>query len=246
MIPRLYHPHPLAAGDRFVPDREMGRYLTRTLRLRAGAPVVLFNGLDGGEWRGRLMAVGGALALEVLDFRTVPAEADLAVTLVAGLTKGGGLEMVVQKGTELGMAALIPLICQRSVRRLDAKSAANAQRRWRRIAEEAAEQCGRVHVPHIHPPLAWADLGAVLPAGPRLLFWEERERAGRSLSDIQPPRGAVSLLVGPEGGFEAQEVTAARQRLGCGIVTLGPRILRAETAAITAIAACQLLWGDLR
>lgn len=245
MVPRLYLPQPLRSGERIAPDREALRYLTRTLRLRPGGELTLFNGVDDGEWSARLVEEGGETWLEVLGFRAVAAESPLAVTLVLGVTKGDALEWVVQKGTELGVAAVIPLISRRSVRRPEAASAANRQRRWRRIAEEAAEQCGRVRVPEIHPPSTWEALPGLLPPGPRLLFWEEA-RDGRTLGDLDPPGAALSLLVGPEGGFDREEVAWARTALHCAVLGLGPRILRAETAAIGVTTACQLLWGDWR
>ncbi|MBF0611655.1 MAG: 16S rRNA (uracil(1498)-N(3))-methyltransferase [Magnetococcales bacterium] len=240
MIPRLFKPLPLTEGATILLEEKERHYLIRVMRLTVGQSVILFNG-RGEQWQARIDHAGPPLRLVLETALPVVRESPLAITLVQGLAKGPALEWVIQKGVELGMAAMIPLICERG-RHDDG----NPQR-WGRIAAEAAEQCGRSLVPPIHPPTRWQNLADLLPDGPRLIFWEEE--GGKSslpslLRTLEPP-ATITLIVGPEGGFSSQEVMTACQHLGCQKVGLGPRILRTETAAITALAALQLYWGDL-
>ncbi|MEO5363286.1 MAG: 16S rRNA (uracil(1498)-N(3))-methyltransferase [Magnetococcus sp. DMHC-8] len=243
MIPRLYWSQPLQTGARVLPDDGMQRYLQRTLRLGPGAPVVLFTGLDGGEWHGVLTDHRPA-QIEVLHFTADQRESALAITLVQGVAKPDAMELVVQKAVELGVERIIPLLCRRSASNAGGELTANRLRRLGRIAIEAAEQCGRTRVPTIGAPCSWESLTAHLPPGPRWLFWEQG-RASIALRQQPHPGERLTLLVGPEGGLEAQEVSDARESLGFVTLGLGPRIVRTETAALAVIAACQVLWGDM-
>jgi len=157
------------------------------------------------------------------------------------LLKADKLDTVIEKATELGVARIMLFASRYSLGRPSAARLA----RWRQIAIAAAKQCERTVIPRIEGPL---DIAAVLqkPAPYRLLLWEDSDcKQAADLASISVAPAAVTLLVGPEGGFAPDEVAAARAA-GWLPVTLGPRILRAETAAITAVALCQHLWGDLR
>ncbi len=243
MIPRLYWPHPLQVGQRLDPDAEWQRYLLRTLRLGPGAPMILFTGLDGGEWQAALVSQSPA-QMEVLAFLPCHRESPLAITLVQGVAKPDAMELVIQKGVELGVARIIPLLCRRSASNAGGQLTANRQRRLHRIAIEAAEQSGRIRIPEILEPLPWSRLGEGLPSGPRWLFWEQ-SRASSALHRLPHPGESVTVLVGPEGGLEPQEEAFAREHLGFATLGLGPRILRTETAGLVVVAACQLFWGDM-
>ena len=242
MVPRLYFPHALHTGQQLDPGKEVRRYLLKTLRLTPCAPLVLFNGQDPGEWQGSLTDTPLG-HIQVLAFKANQRESPLHITLVQGLSKTHAMELTVQKAVELGVARIIPLLCRRSSSNPGSGLTANRQRRLLRIAVEAAEQSGRIRVPEITPPVSWQALGEHLGPGPRWLFWEE----GRHPSvNAQPDPGqALTLLVGPEGGMDDWEASFAREQLGCITLGLGPRILRAETAAMAVVAACQMLWGDL-
>lgn len=239
MVPRLYIPQPLHAGQRLEPDAEMRHYLLRTLRLPLGARLTLFNGIDQGEWLGHLKGQ----QIEVLSFVARRRESPLSITLVQGISKPDAMALTIQKGVELGVTQIIPLLCQRSRSNAGSILTPNRQRRLKRIATEAAEQSGRTQVPEVYSPLSWQQLDGYLPSGPRWLFWEEAE-GEPGLRDMPDPGHEVTLLVGPEGGIEAQEVAFAKE-MGFISLGLGPRILRTETAALTVITACQLLWGDM-
>ena len=242
MIPRLYFPQPLYPEQRITPDQDICRYLLRTLRLSPGSAIILFNGEQQGEWHARLYNTSGTI--EVLNFTANTRESPLAITLVQGISKTKAMELTVQKAVELGVDRIIPLLCRRSSSNAGAELTDNRQHRLHRIAIEAAEQCGRTKVAKIFPPTEWSALENHLCTGARWFFWEEGEQAPGFIQ-CSHPGPSVSLLVGPEGGLEASEEQFARQQLGFNTLTLGPRILHTATAALTVIAACQLLWGDM-
>jgi 16S rRNA (uracil1498-N3)-methyltransferase len=242
-VHRFYVPGPLTTGLVDLPGPAAHQVLT-VLRLRPGAPLVLFDG-RGGEWSATLATAGreGATA-RLLEHHTPAREAALRVTLGQALLKADRFEWVLQKGTELGVVAFQPLLTRRTVPGASsgARGAGSEGKleRWRRIVTEAAEQSGRCVVPRVAPP---APLEATLaePA-PTVLLWEgERERPfATALRQAAGEGGPVRLLVGPEGGFEAQEAAAA-VTAGAFSATLGPRILRSETAALAAVALTCLL-----
>ncbi|MBF0310813.1 MAG: 16S rRNA (uracil(1498)-N(3))-methyltransferase [Magnetococcales bacterium] len=252
MVPRIYFPGQLDSASEVVLPPEPTRYLQGVLRLRSGAEVVLFNG-NGGEWTGRLQEDNRRLKVRQLVWRTGVAEPALRLTLVQGLAKAAAMEWIIQKGVELGLSRLLPLLCERSFSRGNARGFDAIPERWHRIAQEAAEQCRRTRLPELAPPVTPARLGESLPPGPRLLFWEEqREQPGlRSLLSDETfaascrESGHLTLLVGPEGGLTADEAHQAVETLGFVTVGLGPRILRCETAAVSALALVGGLWGDL-
>jgi 16S rRNA (uracil1498-N3)-methyltransferase len=211
----------------------------RVRRLARGEAVVVFDG-RGRSWLGRVSAWsarGPTVAIE----RALPerdGESSLALTLAIALLKADKLEWVIEKATELGAVRIRPFSCARSLAHPSARRVA----RWRQIALSAAKQCGRSVVPAVDDP---ADLSVILaePIECGLLLWEGAAR-GDVLPSAAPAPTAASVLIGPEGGFTVEEVAAARAA-GYRVGSLGLRILRAETAAIAAVALCQRRWGDL-
>jgi 16S rRNA (uracil1498-N3)-methyltransferase len=165
-------------------------------------------------------------------------ESPLDLTLAVALLKSDKLDWVIEKATELGVSRLQPFASAHSL----AHPSTNRTARWQQIAHAAAKQCGRSLVPPVAPPCAFADLFA-LPAAARLLLAEHGETTPLVALALDRP-ASVLLIIGPEGGFDAGEVAGA-QAAACTLVGLGPRIMRAETAAITAAALCQSRWGDL-
>ena len=259
MIPRLYLSQPLKKGLCIDPDEGIRRYLLRTLRLKPGATLILFNGKEHGEWQAQLKAAPLG-QIEVQDYTAKQRESPLSITLVQGVAKTDAMEFTVQKSIELGVSRILFLLCHRCRSNSGSDLTPNRQRRLQRIAIEAAEQSGRLMVPNISEPLSWQQLGNHLDSGPRLLFWEENHNQSGLLNQhalftqpesIQPesiqtlPSKTITLLVGPEGGLEPDEVSFAQQHLNFSSMSLGQRILRTETAALAVITSCQLLWGDL-
>lgn len=234
---RLFVPAERLAGERLTVDGDGFRHLTKVLRLGAGDTLCVFDG-RGTEIEARIVAVGARAAELALGARRALAPPACAITLLQAVPRGDRMDLVVQKTTELGVARVVPVVAARSV----AHPPADRRRRWQTIAQEAARQCGRADVPEIAEPVALAAAIAALPAGPaRLVLWEE-ERARPLRAALGAP--AVALLVGPEGGFAASEVEAVRAA-GFTSAGLGPRILRAETAAIVAVALAQAAAGGL-
>lgn len=240
MIPRLYSPRPLS-GDSAVLGDEAAHHVTRVLRLRDGDAVLLFDG-SGGEWPGVLRASGRGLSVALGGWRDVEREARLAVTLAQALPAGDKMDWVVQKAVELGAAVLQPLETRRSVVRLAGERAAKRARHWQQVAVAACEQCGRNRVPTVAGILELSDyLAAVRQEDScRLLL---SPRGAVRLATLPPPHGPLTLLIGPEGGLDEGEEDLARLA-GFQAITLGPRVLRSETAGLAAIAAIMALWGD--
>lgn len=229
-----------------LPDH-VSRQMDVVLRLRAGDEIVLFDG-TGGEWAAEIASLrrGEATACLRRHSPGVP-EAPLRLTLCQAMIKADRFEWVLQKGTELGVAAFLPLLTRRVVGATGKGSPAERSRervlkleRWRRIVVEAAEQCGRTIVPAIHDP---RPLRAALDSDlPSVLCWEGGDGAlplRKALDQATAHQGAaaagegVQIFVGPEGGFTPDEVATAAEA-DAVLATLGPRILRSETAAIVA------------
>ena len=236
----------LAAGRLAVGGADY-RYLARVLRLGPGAELTLFDG-RGQEARARIADIDGSrgeLVLEAEPPEARQATAAIAITLLVALLKAEKMDLVVQKATELGVARIVPVRAARSVVRLDAARATSRVARWRKIAREAARQCGRVGLPEVEEP---RDLRDALVEAPedawKAIFFEGARASSLRAALPAKPAKAVVLAIGPEGGFEEAEVELAREA-GFDVVGLGPRILRAETAALAALAAVGYALGDL-
>jgi 16S rRNA (uracil1498-N3)-methyltransferase len=239
---RLFVPGERLTGTRLTLTGDEHRHVGRVLRARVGDRLTLFDGA-GGEVEGRVARVErGEIELE-LGARRMVAGPATPLTLLVAVPRGARMDFLVEKTVELGVARIIPVIAERSVVRLDAE--ANRGARWEKIAREAARQCGRADVPVIAAPapLGAALVDGALPARRLALFEGEKTRSlGAELAGAGPV--ATALLVGPEGGFGAAEIAAARDA-GFTSVGLGPRILRVETAAIAGLALLAGAYGLL-
>ncbi len=240
---RVHVDMPLVAGSEVeLPDNAAG-HLTRVLRLGVGDACVLFNG-DGHDHPARLVDVGKRVVrVAVGDGIAIDNESPLRLTLLQGVARGDKMDLILQKATELGVAAIHPLYSQRSEVKLDGARADKRLAHWRGVVVSACEQSGRSRVPEVAmpAPLALA-LAAPTEGGLRMLLDPD---ADVSISRLNvDPLQAVLLAVGPEGGWSAQD----REQLhaaGFNGLRLGPRVLRTETAGIAAISALQALHGDL-
>lgn len=216
------------------------KHLTRVLRLSEGDSVVAFDGA-GGEWHARIARVAPMrVTLTLTEERRVQTESPCRIVLGQAVGKGEKLDLVVRAATELGVATIVPVATERAI----AEGGGKVDR-WRRIAEEACKQCGRSVVPAVAEPEPLAAfLERTRDAGVKLVPWEGGGERMRAAVERATDRTSAALLVGPEGGLAEREVAQARAA-GYTAVTLGPRILRTETAGIVAVAALQLLAGDL-
>lgn len=239
-IPRLYQDRPLDEGQVVELDAAAYRHAVRVLRLGPGAPVALFNG-RGGAFEARLLSVDRRRAQVKLE-RFLPGEREssLHVVLVQGVARGERMDLTLQKAVELGVRAVQPVITRRSS--ATGSRAEGRMRHWQAVMVSACEQCGRNRLPVLDEPCALEDWLARPATGLRLVL---DPADGARLRELTAPRDApVALVVGPEGGLDADERTQARDA-GCVPLKLGPRILRTETAALAGLAAIQALWGDL-
>jgi len=231
-------------GGRVTFDADESHHLARVLRLRPGDTVVATDGA-GRDYTVRLEEVGPTATGTVLAAAAGPRESPLALTLVQGIPKGDRMETIVRAAAELGAARVLPALCERTVVRLEASRWRERARRWQRVAREAAKQCGRAVVPEVEIPRPLADwLAAAEGVDLALCPWEGGGAPlVATLAAAGAPRSAL-VLVGPEGGLAAAEVEAARAR-GLTVVSLGPRILRTETAGPALLAILQSRFGDL-
>jgi 16S rRNA (uracil1498-N3)-methyltransferase len=236
---RLHVPDPLAAGARVALGADQARYLLTVMRQAVGAEVLLFNGRDG-EWRTRLTEAGkrGA-ALEPLE-RTRPQDAGPDLDLLIALVKRTRLETIVEKAAELGARRVRLVITRRT--QADHTNAARLQA----IATEAAEQTGRLDVPQVLAPERLDRLLDRWEEGRALVFCDEAGDAPPMLDAVRPNGQPAAILIGPEGGFDPAERDQLRAQPFAIPVSLGPRILRADTAAISALTIWQAAAGDWR
>ncbi|MDT3668773.1 MAG: 16S rRNA (uracil(1498)-N(3))-methyltransferase [Aromatoleum sp.] len=239
MISRFFFPQPLPAeGEIPLPDA-IAHHAFRVLRLRDGAPAVLFDG-SGDEVSARLIARGkGGVAL-LSERHAVGRESPLELVLVQALASGEKMDWIVQKAVELGVSTVIPVQAERSVLRLAAERATKRVEHWRQVAIAACEQSGRNRVPAIEPIVGLREYLARDGNARRLVL---SPVGGVRVATLSRPDAALHLLIGPEGGWSDEEF-ALCQRAGCTAIGLGPRVLRAETAGLAAVAALQTLWGD--
>jgi 16S rRNA (uracil1498-N3)-methyltransferase len=238
---RLHVAETLAEGARIVLAGSAAAHAQRVLRLGAGDAITLFNG-DGHDYPSRITGIGrGSVDVAVESRAPARPESPLAVTLVQGIARGERMDLMVQKATELGVAAIQPVSTARSVVRLDGDTRERKLAHWRGIAVAACEQCGRARVPRIAAPVPLAECLGAPAAGARFLLAPD---ASVSLADAARGQRSAEILVGPEGGLEDGEREAALAA-GYRACRLGPRVLRSETAAIAALAVLQAVAGDL-
>ena len=240
---RLYFPGAIADHGECHVVAGQAHHVIHVLRLQAGAALTLFDG-RGGEYAALIKRIDkSGLTLTVAERRAVSRESPLNIVLAQGISSGERMDYTVQKCVELGITAIQPLITQRSVVRLTSERADKRVAHWQTVAAAACEQCGRNRVPPVlpvQPLMKW--LGSVQSDGAAKRYFLS-PYASAKLRELAHPQSAVTLLVGPEGGWNPDE-TAAATGAGFLPLTLGPRVLRTETAAVAALAAIQAVWGD--
>lgn len=247
-VPRIYLPLPLSAGSSVSLTKEHFHYLATVLRLPAGSPVLLFNG-DGSEYTATLAALdrkGGELRVNA---RLQPQrESALNLCLALGISRGERMTYAIQKAVELGVTRIQPLITEFCEVRAAGERAEKRQQHWSGIVHSACEQSGRTRVPEVSAAqrlTAWLPTlqTAPIPQGDLRLALDPKGVV--RFHQLPNDASELTLLVGPEGGLSEEDLAAA-DHAGFTRVRLGPRVLRTETAAVAALVAAQLRWGDLR
>lgn len=232
-MPRFFIDYTPEVGGEAVIEGGDARHIGGALRMTAGESLTLCDG-KGTDYACTVTAVEKErITLSVDAAAPSYSEPSLAVTLYMGLPKGDKMELIIQKAVELGVTAIVPVATARCIVKLDGKDAAKKQVRWQKIAAEAAGQSGRGIIPVVESPLSWKQALVRFAEEKTLLCYEGGGAPIGKL--VSPADTAISLVVGPEGGFDAAEVEAVTA-VGGQIATLGPRILRCETAPLAAIA----------
>ena len=241
-MPRFHCPQPLVPGSLVDLPEAVAHHL-HVLRHQSGDELVLFNG-EGGQARARIVDIGKRRAsAEILAIEAVDVELPFRVTLAQGLPEGSKMDWIVEKAVELGAAGIVPLAAQRSVVRLSGDRADKRLAHWQAVVVSASEQCGRNRLADVAPVQEfnrWLGQGA---DGVRILL-SPRADASLAAWARQTPARDVTLLVGPEGGFTDQEEEAARAA-GALALSMGPRVLRTETAGLAALAILAAGWGGI-
>lgn len=239
MAIRLFIDQLLAGGARIAANDKQAHQLRHVMRRNEGDEVLLFNGRDG-EWRATLDLIGKRdVAFHLVERTRLPI-AETGPWLLIALIKRGPLDLVIEKATELGVSAILPVMTERT----------NAERanleRLAAIAREAAEQCGRLTVPEVRAPQPLLSALGSWPKDRRLFVMDETHSGAPAAETFAHSSGQAAILIGPEGGFSQTELDALRNLPFVNALDLGSRVLRAETAAIAALACYQALAGDWR
>src|SRR4030067_1018380 len=244
-MPRIFFPITNLSENQISVTGEKAKYLATILRCKKGDELIVFDGKGNCLRTTILKADKKEIFAEVSETFSCNTESPIDIILVQGLLKGQKMDMVIQKATELGVREIQPVITERSQPRETRKVV-----RWQKIAEEASRQSGRSVIPLINEPINFNDYLSSLPLI-GFIFWEEggvslKEAVHKmSSSPIHPfTDSPVHILIGPEGGFSKDEVSASEKK-GFIVISLGKRILRAETASISALTLVQFLLGDL-
>ena len=244
MLRRFYAPVSAKSGTTITLDVAETHHLRDVLRLGVNDQVRVFDG-EGSEYRCLIRGVDrNSTALEIIEKESRIVESPIDITLCQALVKGEKFDLIVQKATELGVRRIIPVITAHSEIKVNAESANRKLERWQRISMEAVKQSERTRLVEIQVPTT---LNVALKTNSdfRYFFAERGESPLKNTRDNASALGQnLTIFIGPEGGWQEEEVSLARDN-GCQIVTIGPRILRTETAAITALSLIQYLFGDL-
>ena len=238
MVPRFHLDAPLRAGGVCTLSEDAAHHAVHVLRLREGDEVTLFNG-RGGEFAARIASMQRLrISIDLLQHRAVERESPLRITLVQGVSAGERMDSTVRKAVELGVAEVQPVLAARSVARPKGDRAENRRSHWQKIVISACEQCGRNRVPEVQ---ALVSLDDYRPgSGTKILLSPASQRP---LSKLTGAESQIILAAGPEAGFTEEE-EARLVETGFVPASLGPRILRTETAAVAALAALNALRGD--
>lgn len=239
---RFYCPEKLALGATVKLTESAATHATRALRMAEGDTAILFNG-DGFDYTGTLTTVKkNAVLVKVVDSAMVNNESPLNITLLQGISSGDRMDYTIQKAVELGVTKIQPIATERSVVKLNQERAKKRLTHWQNVVNSACEQSGRAFVPVVAMPLSLPNWLANHPHNQscRILL---NPIGAKRMAELDKPTSEIELLIGAEGGLSPNEINLATSN-GFQSIILGPRILRTETAAVTAMASMHSIWGD--
>lgn len=239
-IPRIFIHQPLSANTAVVLSEDQSHYLNKVLRMQLGRELIAFDG-RGGEYAAEIVDISKkAVTIQTRDFQDINKESPLELSLAIGVSRGERMDWVLQKATELGVTHIIPLITERTEVKLGGERSDKKMEHWQQILISSCEQCQRNTLPSLSDP---QEISKWLPnaVGERKFVLHHRDNKGLP-SNAQV--ASATLLIGPEGGLSDDEIQLAINQ-GFDPLTLGPRVLRTETAPVAAISLVQYLWGDL-
>jgi 16S rRNA (uracil1498-N3)-methyltransferase len=239
---RIYQDFPeLQPGSILKLSPDAHHHLFTVLRSKEGEEIIVFNG-QGQAWRARIQSLMKRSGeIELIQSLVEKTESSLKIHLAQAVSKGDRMDLVMQKATELGVTEITPVLTERGNVKLDADRWEKKLAHWNQIIISACEQSGRPVLPVLHPVIDLKNWFTQLPDGLRLIL---SPSAAQSLTGFEKPE-QVTLLIGPEGGLTEQEIAFAVDRFDFKALQLGPRVLRTETAAISALTLMQYVWGDL-
>ena len=240
-IPRIHHPERITPGSHIALSEDAANHVGRVLRMSKGQEIQLFDGSN--QVFDAVITEAGKknVMVEVIRGQIDDRESPLHIHLGQVMSRGEKMEFTIQKSIELGVSLITPLFSERCGVKLDAERLNKKIQQWQKIAIAACEQCGRNRIPEIRPAMDLEDWCAEPDEGLKLNL---HPRASQSINTLPLPVQRVRLLIGPEGGLSADEIAMTAQHQFTDIL-LGPRVLRTETTALTAITALQVRFGDL-
>ncbi|MEM8561164.1 MAG: 16S rRNA (uracil(1498)-N(3))-methyltransferase [Pseudomonadota bacterium] len=239
-VPRIYTNQPLTENLNIELEAAPSRHLARSLRMKPGDNLIVFNGA-GGQYSAAVESIQrSAVHVTIGRFDSIERESSLSVTLGIAISRGDRMDWIVQKATELGVSAIAPLMSERSEVRLKDDRLTKKLHHWQKISASACEQCGRNRLPNIQPPVAIEQWIGAADASVKLVL----HHLATATSAVDEAPSSIALLVGPEGGLSDDEIDRAHQA-DFRAMSLGPRIMRTETAPIAALAILQSHWGDM-
>lgn len=239
---RFFTNSALAVNTSLQLSENAAAHATRALRLEVGDSAIIFNG-DGFDYECTLTTIKkNNVVVTVNSTIQVHNESPLSITLLQAISSGDRMDFTIQKAVELGVKSIQPISSQRSVVKLSAERAEKRTEHWQNVAISACEQSGRAFIPKISPPISLENWLSRHPENDATRI-QLNPIGAKRLSEIAKPASEIQLLIGAEGGLSKEEIELATSQ-GFQSIVLGPRILRTETAALTAISAMQLLWGD--
>ncbi|WP_088210202.1 16S rRNA (uracil(1498)-N(3))-methyltransferase [Shewanella sp. Shew256] len=240
-VPRIYQPQPLAVNQQLNLDEDGAAHIGKVLRMGSGEHISLFNG-DGNDYLAEIVDAGKkSVTVKVLSCEANPSESPLNLHLGQVISRGDRMEFTIQKSVELGVNTITPLFSDRCGVKLTGERLEKKIQQWQKIVISACEQSGRSQVPIVRPAM---ELQEWCSEPTNALKLNLHPRAAHGINGLDLSHTRVRLLIGPEGGLSAEEI-AMTETYQFTDVLLGPRVLRTETASLTAITALQLRFGDL-